>query len=132
MSRYYAPNLQTIEEAVGTAAALQLAQAYGGTVVYIPASPREDHWLSLLVGHDGAQRIACLFGGRGRKIVIPLGPCGGQRGRLHRAILDGLKDGLSTSTIARATGTHERTIRRHRHRARNDGDKLNGPQGELF
>jgi hypothetical protein len=131
MSRYYAPNLQAIAEAIGTTAALQLAQARGGTIVYIPTNPSVVHWLSRLLGQENALKIAILFGGR--SISIPLGPFGGQHSHLHRAISAGLAAGQPAATIARATGTHERTVRRHRSRQRDAAahDPQN-PQGKLF
>ena len=77
-------------------------------------NPNCTHWLSKTVGHDAALAICrALAGGVGAELLVPMGPNAGQVERWRR-IDRILKDGWSAAAIARATGSHLRTVKRHR------------------
>lgn len=119
--------LAEIAEVAGVAAALQVAAARGGRVAYIPAPDHlvPDHWLVLAVGAAAAAAIAQRLGGG--SLLIPLGPLGGNRGRVWATIRTALGEGCSAPEAARRAGVHERTVRRHRNRGDDDDS-----QGKLF
>lgn len=109
--------LAEIAAATDVEAALAIARAHGGTTVFIPARPRDGHWLVELLGRPRAEALARALvpPGGGMKMLIPLGPQRtGQRWRDMREMID---KGCSEREIARAIGVHERTVRYHRARA---------------
>lgn len=123
--------LGEFEEIAGFAAAVKIAAVKGGSVAYIP-QPRNlkpEHWLCAAVGMDDAVKIAKQFGGN--EIEIPLGPFGGNRGRVWRIIRQALKDGHSAAKAARLAGVTIRTVRRHKS-GETAGNKSITEQGELF
>ena len=123
--------LGEFEEIAGFAAAVKIAAVKGGSVAYIP-QPRNlkpEHWLCAAIGMDDADKIAKQFGGN--EIEIPLGPFGGNRGRVWRIIRQALKDGHSADKTARLAGVTIRTVRRHKS-GETAGNKSITEQGELF
>lgn len=123
--------LGEFEEIAGFAAAVKIAAVKGGSVAYIP-QPRNlkpEHWLCAAVGMDDAVKIAKRFGGN--EIEIPLGPFGGNRGRVWRIIRQAIKDGHSAAKAARLAGVTIRTVRRHKS-GETAGNKSITEQGELF
>lgn len=108
------PTLAAIADLVGPAAAYRLAEARGGTTVYIPRPETltPDHWLVTAVGMAAARKIAWMA--RGENLEIPLGPLAGNRARVWRAIREGIAAGKSENEIARLAGVAGRTVRRHR------------------
>ncbi|MGR4892262.1 hypothetical protein ACIPPQ_14640 [Sphingopyxis sp. LARHCG72] len=118
------PLLAEIAEVAGEEAALALAQACGGTRVYIPPVIDADHWISKLIGHDAASRVCdrLTAGFAGRGFDIPLGPTGNNatfqsmQAHVDRMILAG----RSERDIARATGYTTRQVRRRRAKIRDD------------
>ena len=107
--------LAEIAEIAGGAAALQVADAKGGLEkvhIPMPDNLRDGHWLVEAVGMNHAQAIARRLGGG--KVDSPFGPFAGQRKRTHAAIRQAIEGGSSPAEIARATGVHQRTARRHR------------------
>ncbi len=123
--------LGEFEEIAGFAAAVKIAAVKGGSVAYIP-QPRNlkpEHWLCAAVGMDDAVKIAKQFGGN--EIEIPLGPFGGNRGRVWRIIRQAIKDGHSAAKAARLAGVTIRTVRRHKS-GETAGNKSVTEQGELF
>ena len=123
--------LGEFEEIAGFAAAVKIAAVKGGSVAYIP-QPRNlkpEHWLCAAVGMDDAVKIAKQFGGN--EIEIPLGPFGGNRGRVWRIIRQAIKDGHSAAKAARLAGVTIRTVRRHKS-GETAGNKSITEQGELF
>lgn len=123
--------LGEFEEIAGFAAAVKIAAVKGGSVAYIP-QPRNlkpEHWLCAAIGMDDAVKIAKQFGGN--EIEIPLGPFGGNRGRIWRIIRQALKDGHSAAKAARLAGVTIRTVRRHKS-GETAGNKSVTEQGELF
>ncbi|TCT41171.1 helix-turn-helix domain-containing protein [Martelella mediterranea] len=119
--------LDEIAQVAGKEAAWEIARANGGRVVYIPASPISDHWLTQLVGYDRAVKICDHFrvGDTGQRILIPLAKYTSQRERLSRA----LNAGMSAPEAAEVSGMHVRSAYRARARKRKDDDDN---QGNLF
>lgn len=103
---------------IGMQAALTLAEAKGGELVYIPSNPKADHWLSLLIGSDAANVVGMHFsqtsfsGERmvriGYNVTVPLAA------QFRKWTLFELccQEGLSGNETARRVGVHIRTVRR--------------------
>lgn len=113
--------LAEIAEAAGLDAALKLAEARGGTEIYVPGRAGDDHWLVATVGREAADAICRHFatGHGGCLIELPLGPRGSiakLRARVDRMIAEG----ASASAIALACGFTERGVRKRRAKARDD------------
>jgi hypothetical protein len=127
--------LAEIADLVGEAAAIAIASHAGGTRIYLPALPTQDHWLTLTIGLGPAMKLCSHFavdGKRGQRLDIPL-YVGGTYRQMVRSIAQRVHrmdaEQASSTAIARALGISQRTI--HRHRARHKG-KRNGKQGNLF
>lgn len=104
--------LAEIAEIAGLDAALKLAEARGGTEIYIPAEADNDHWLTQTVGRKAADAICRHFegGGRGSRVVLPLGPSG-SAAQIRRKVDRLIADGKSEREIALATGYTGRGVR---------------------
>lgn len=107
--------LAEIEDVAGTDAALAIAKACGGTQVYFPPIPTNDHWLCRLIGRDQAravcERLTCGVGPL--RVDVPLGPTA--RAVQLRAEVDKLLGtNMSERDIARRTGYTARAVRRRR------------------
>lgn len=111
--------LAEIAEIAGEDAALKIAEARGGTNIYLPPVPGADHWLSELLGHDVALTIAArLTCGFPMRLDVPCGPtsiAARTRAKADRMIAEG----RSEAEIVRETGYSGRTIRRRRAIAKN-------------
>lgn len=109
--------LGEIARVAGEEAALAIAEARGGTEIYIPPSPARDHWLSRLVGQEAARAIAdhlsCGVGGL--RVELPLGPHG-HIARAQAKVDAMLREGRSERDTALATGYTIRSVRRRRAR----------------
>ncbi|MDZ4307540.1 hypothetical protein [Allopontixanthobacter sp.] len=115
--------LGIIAAVAGDDAAVAVARARGGTQVYFPPVPPEDHWLSALIGQEQAaavcDRLTCGVGGM--RVDLPLGGAG--HAAQARAQVDALLDaGLSERAIALKTGYTIRGVRRRRARLGRGGD----------
>ncbi len=122
--------LGDIARIAGEDAALAIAEARGGTQVYIPPEPPADHWLSKLVGREASKEIAALLtcGVGGLRVVLPTGPAGSSA--RTRAKVDALiLEGRSERDIALATGYTTRSVRRRRAMI---GSATDRRQGDLF
>lgn len=119
--------LKEIADVAGKEAAWEIARARGGRVVYIPATPSDDHWLTELVGRDRASKICAHFrvGDTGMRVLIPLAKFTDQKERLARA----LDAGMSAPDAAEVAGMHVRSAYRARARKRSADDNN---QGDLF
>ncbi len=106
--------LSDIADVAGDDAVLAIARARGGTEVYFPPVPTNDHWLCRLIGRDQAKAVcARLTGGFPLRADVPLGPT--SRGQRARDTVDAmLRDGRSERDIALATGYTTRGIRYRR------------------
>lgn len=107
--------LGEIAAVAGEDAAIRIAQARGGTQVYIPPEPASDHWLCRLIGHEKALRVCDLLtcGVGGTRIDLPLGPRG-HEARMRAKVDAMLAEDCSERDIALATGYSIRGIRMRR------------------
>lgn len=109
--------LGEIADVAGEAAALAIAEQRGGTQIYFPPVPAEDHWLCALIGREAAvkvcDRLTCGVGPL--RVDLPLGPTGTER-RSRAQIDELLAQNKSERYIAQATGYTIRTVRRRRAR----------------
>jgi hypothetical protein len=119
--------LAEIADVAGVDAALALAEARGGTEIYIPRRASEGHWLTDTVGYDAAAAI-CAWR-PAERIMLPLGPRGSMA-TVRATVSRMLAEGRSTTDIALACGISSRSVERRRaaDRRRNDDDR----QGRLF
>jgi hypothetical protein len=109
--------LREIAAVAGEDAALAIARARGGTSVYFPPVPSEDHWLCALVGREAAQavcdQLTCGVGPL--RVDLPRGPT--RHAASMQAKIDTmLAEGRSELDINRATGYTIRAIRWRRAR----------------
>lgn len=117
--------LAEIAEVAGEDAALMLASKVGGTMVYFPPVPANDHWLCRLLGREEARAVCDrLTAGVGpRRVELPLGPTGAQA--KTRAQVDALlRADMSERDIALRTGYTISAIRKRRRKlglVRDDG-----------
>ncbi|GJD93387.1 hypothetical protein [Methylobacterium iners] len=101
------PVLRDIADVAGVAAALKLAQAKGGTRIYVPRKISEGHWLAELLGMEAASAVRKLYAGE--NIAVPLGLSGALQ-NARRIAREALDKGASVSQAARAAGLTERSI----------------------
>lgn len=116
--------LQEVADAAGLQAALDLAKACGGTIVYIPAKlSKNDTVLTRAVGRRAAAEICKLR--PGENVPVPLGPMttDAQKRVKVKQLLD---EGLSIQEIVRRTAVHRATVYRVRDQQADDR------QGDLF
>ena len=111
--------LAEIAQVAGLDAALKLAEARGGTEIYIPAQATDGHWLVETVGSEAAAAICAHFegGGRGTRIELPLGPVG-TFAQVRRKVDRMIAEDKSESEIALACGYTGRGVRMRRAKAR--------------
>lgn len=114
-------------EVAGSDAAWTLVQAKGGQTVFIPAEVNQGHWLSRLVGHEAAKKIAEHYrgGNSGHSLTVPLA-------RLYQskiAMVKALRAGATANEAAAAAGMHVRSAHRARARLR---ARFNANQFHLF
>ena len=117
--------LAEIAEVAGEEAALAIAKVRGGTQIYVPPVPENDHWLCRLIGREEAKavcdRLTCGVGPR--RVDLPVSP---ERGAAAvRAKVDAMiREERSERDIAIATGYTIRGIRMRRQKLgiqRDDG-----------
>lgn len=107
--------LAEIAEVAGEDAALALARALGGTQVYIPPVPANDHWLCRLIGraeaHAVCERLTCGVGPR--RVDLPIGPAS-PAAQLRAQVDAMLHEGRSERDIALATRYTTSAIRKRK------------------
>lgn len=116
--------VQELIEIAGADAAWALVREKGGQQIYLPGKVKQDHWLAKLVGLDAAEKICTFYraGASGGHLLIPMASAAQRQAAFGRAI----ESGGSNNRVAAELGVHERTVRRHRARIRDD------KQGNLF
>ena len=121
--------LAEIAAVAGEAAALAIAAERGGTTIYIPPAPGQDHWISKLVGLENARAIAdrLTCGVGGQRFDVPAGPSG-RDAKARARVAAMLADGCSERDIARATGYTARTVRRQRAQLERRGALADDPR----
>lgn len=126
--------LAEIAQIAGEEAAMAIADARGGTQIYVPPIPSNDHWLCRLIGRDQAKAVCDhLTAGVGpRRVDLPLGPSG--RAARARAMVDAMiKQERTERDIALATGYTARAIRRRVAKLLERGEVVRtDPQLSLF
>jgi len=80
--------LAEVADLAGVAAALALAERYGGDKVHVPARPRPDSPLARCIGADTASALGERYGGE--NIAVPLGPVNRTR-RVEVMLCDGAR-----------------------------------------
>jgi len=120
--------LRDLADALGLPAALRLASEFGGDKLYLPAEADPEHQIAKRCGIDVLRWLLDTYRG-GEAVLVPLGPLSPYNKRIAY-IRNALIAGEKGSTIIRAAGCHERTVRRHRKtlRGRQGDDK----QGKLL
>lgn len=117
--------LAQIAEVAGEPAALAIAHAVGGTRIYMPPVPEPGHWLSELIGHEAALKVADAItcGLPGARVDVPTGPTGiaattmaSARAKMDRMIAEG----RSERDIVLATRYTARRIRQRKAEIRDD------------
>lgn len=107
--------LAEIAEVAGEEAALLLARTLGGTQVYIPPVPANDHWLCRLLGREEARavcdRLTCGVGPR--RVDLPIGPAS-PAVQLRAQVDAMLLEGRSERDIALATRYTTSAIRKRK------------------
>lgn len=98
MTRRPSPELEAL---IGEAALIRLAEAFGGTRLYVPATMKADHDIVRAIGTQAAAILSDRLGGAAT-IRVPLAR--EQRARHYRA------QGKSNAQIARALGVTESGI----------------------
>lgn len=121
------PLLNEIADIAGVVAAVQIAEARGGTRVHFPARAPDGHWLVELVGREAADKLCDHFratAAGGSYVLIPVGPKNFYARARRRAIE--LRGEKSASAIALALGVTERVVYKWW------ADKPDDRQGSLF
>ena len=111
--------LAEIADVAGVEAALAIAEARGGTQIYVPPNPSVNHWLCQLIGPEKAQKVCDqLTAGVGPlRVDLPLGPMSkyNQMRAADQAVIDQMiADQRSERDIALSTRYSERSVRRRR------------------
>ena len=111
--------LAEIAQVAGLDAALKLAEARGGTEIYVPAEAPDGHWLTEAVGKQAAAAICAHFTGSGPgcRLEIPLGPAG-SHAQLRRQVDKLIAEGKSEREIALVTRYTGRGVRMRKAKAR--------------
>ena len=107
--------LAVVAEVAGDAAAAALARERGGIRCYIPATAKDGHWLTELVGREAAEAICRAIGGG--EIVVPMAG-DGLAMQTRRRMEEMIRNGMPAPRIARTLGVSERTVWRHKARLR--------------
>lgn len=97
MSARPTPELQTI---IGEAAMVRLAEAFGGTRLYVPSTIYADHEIAQAIGMEAAQRLSQRIAPD--VVRVPLAR--DLRARHYRA------EGQTNAQIARALGMTESSV----------------------
>ena len=109
--RSWPVGLRRLAEVIGPAAAVRLAEAFGGTEdIYIPIMANPSHSFTDIIGLDRLEALCAEFGGR--KIEIPRGTF---RDLKKTRIMDA--DGTNR-TVALTLGCSQRYVRKVRSEVR--------------
>src|ERR1051325_2990285 len=96
-----------IASAIGRDAACRLVEKLGGSRVYVPREPGEDHELTKAIGEEAARRLGSFF--HGTCLTLPTLTRAHKR-RLVRELAQG--GTLTRAAIARETDYTERQVYR--------------------
>jgi hypothetical protein len=115
------PACSAIAAARGLAAAVRLAGAFGGKIIYVLSDVDPNHAIAKAIGVAEAQWLSSNYGGE--RLEVPLGPFTA-RSRLFLDIYELLKQGLTEAEISKRLRCHIRTVRRQRANGGGDPRKL--------
>jgi hypothetical protein len=110
--------LAEIAEVIGREAALLLAEEFGGTEIFVPATAQKAHRLARIIGPEATEQLCRYFrigmeqGFSGVRLLIPM--ASGVRSTTRQRVADALADGLSLNESALVVGIHTRSVSRHR------------------
>lgn len=111
MTAHLSPTLNLIADVIGLAAALKLAEHFGGTEIYVPLRIREDHPVARAIGVEAALLLARELGGHtGVRIDMPKAD-EVTRARRNQAIVAAEQAGVTKPALARRHGLSTRRIR---------------------
>lgn len=116
--------LQELAQVVGEGAALDLAWALKGTILYVPKDPATRPEIAEAIGADGAARLCEVFWGTA--IYMPYTEA------LERKVRAMADAGQSRRSIALALGIAERRVYRILDRQVRDSRASDSKQGSLF
>ncbi len=122
---HLSPTLNRLSDVIGVAAALALAERFGGGEIYVPLRIQADHPVAQCIGVEAAEKLAAAFGSgqSGARIDIPKGD-DITRARRNRAIVAASETGVSKQALGRAHGLTTRWVRRICNGAVNDDRQL--------
>lgn len=100
--------LAEVAELIGVQGAVKLANAYGGTELYIPANMSAEHPIAQAIGHGQALLLSETYGND--YIDVPLGHAW-RRAVRNLAMVSARKRGESQSDVARQYGMTTRGVR---------------------
>ena len=116
-----------IADIIGDEAARKLADAFGGTILYVPPVPGVNHPIAVAIGVDAADRLGAHVGGE--RMLIPK-----EAARRARVLELRKYHSLTVAQIARQTAYSERHVYRL---LRNEADdfhpgEADDPQTSIF
>ena len=101
--------LARVRDEIDLATALKLADAFGGTVIYLPMKPTAKTRIARALGVTAAARLVGIFGYG--QLLVPLGPSA-DHARKRKAIRDLLEAGHGPDAVALRLRCHVRTVYR--------------------
>ena len=107
-----------LTDAIGKEGADKFCAAFGGRLIYIPASPRAEGRIAKVMGLETASKIAKTVGAG--RVLVPLSRYSTTRMRKHLVMIH-LRNGSSNAEIAQALKCHTRTVTRLTSQLRREG-----------
>ena len=104
-------NLEDVAALIGFGATLRLIEWYGGSSVYVPDQPSEDHVLARLMGYPALRALSSEFGCQ--TIWIPEAPIRAQI-ETKRDVARRIIRGEGSTAISTALGISVRQVQRIR------------------
>jgi hypothetical protein len=97
---------------VGFSATVRLITWYGGSNLYVPTAPGEDHLLKALLGENSLARLIEEFGGTTVWVPSSLSGQHTAADALKRQVRDLMLKGHGSRVIAEIVGTSQRQVQR--------------------
>lgn len=106
------PTLTTLRDAVGEETTRLIVQVWGGTILWVPVSPKAGSNLTAVIGADKCAAVIAALGA-GLKVMIPTGIGFASAKRLDHTKIHQMYDNCaSIRQIARANGCTMRQVKR--------------------
>lgn len=122
--------LRGVADKFGNAAALKLADGFGGRYVYLPTKPKAGHPVARRVSLDVLAYLIGQFGGAER-MLVPLAVRAKKQMRDARAWRL-MNSGHPINAVAQACGMHVRTVERVRERMNRDAMQTRSPKRTIL